>query len=58
MILVADDDAVARELLAEALGEGYYRLVVLACEGEQFVDDDDEPVTGEAMGSGFVREEA
>ncbi len=58
MILVADDDAVARELLAEGLGEGYYRLVVLAYEGEQFVGDDDEPVPGEAMGSGFVREEA
>ncbi len=58
MILVADDDAVARELLAEGLGEGYYRLVVLACEGEQFVDDYDEPVADEAMGSGFVREEA
>ena len=55
---MADDDAVARELLAEGLGEGYYRLVVLACEEEQFVDDYDEHVTGEAMGSGFVREEA
>lgn len=30
MILVADDDAVARELLAEALGEAYYRVVVFA----------------------------
>ena len=58
MILVADDDAVARELLAEGLGEGYYRLVVLACEGAQSVDDYDEHVTSEAMGSGFVREEA
>ena len=58
MILVADDDAVARELLAEGLGEAYYRLVVQACEGDQSVDDYDEHVTSEAMGSGFVREEA
>ncbi len=56
-ILVADDDAVARELLAEGLGEAYYRLVVLACEGAQSVDDHDEHVTGAAMGSGFVRAE-
>ena len=55
---MADDDAVARELLAEGLGEGYDRLVVLACEGAQSVDDYDEHVTSEAMGSGFVREEA
>jgi CheY-like chemotaxis protein len=31
-ILVADDDAVARELLAEALGEEYYQVAVFALE--------------------------
>lgn len=58
MIPVVDDNVVAHELLAEGLGEAYYQLVALACEGDQSVDDYDENVTGEAMGSGFMREEA